>query len=55
MTPAILGITRHLLTIGAGVLVTRGVIDASAAETLVGAGAALVGVGWSIIEKRMRA
>lgn len=54
MTPAILGITRHLLTMAAGVLVARGVIDASAADTLVGAGAAIVGVAWSVLEKRIR-
>lgn len=54
MTPAILGIARHLLTLGGGALVARGYIDAGAAETLVGAGVAIVGVVWSVYEKRAR-
>lgn len=54
MTPAILGIARHLLTLGAGALVTYGVIDGGDAETLVGAGVAIVGVVWSVYEKRIR-
>lgn len=48
----ILGIVRHILTIGGGLLVQRGNIDPSQAETLIGAIIAVVGVTWSILSKR---
>lgn len=51
---AILGIARHLLTIAGGYLVAQGALDAAAAETLIGAGVAIVGVAWSVLEKRGR-
>lgn len=54
LTPAILGIARHILTLGAGALVTYGYIEGGDAETLIGAGVGIVGVIWSVIEKRMR-
>lgn len=54
LTPAILGIARHLLTIGGGYLIAQGAVDAAQVETLVGAGVAIVGVVWSIIEKRVK-
>jgi len=50
--PATLGIVRHLLTIGAGALMARGIIDAAEAEVLVGAILAVVGVGFSVAQKR---
>jgi hypothetical protein len=55
MLPAILGVVRHLLTFGAGYLVARGFIDESTAEALVGAVLTLIGVGWSIYDKRPHA
>ena len=55
LTPAILGIFRHLLTIVAGWLVAEGWIEASQAETVIGAILALIGVGWSVLDKRRRA
>lgn len=54
LTPAILGIARHILTLGGGYLIAQGLVDAGQAETLVGAGVAIVGVVWSLIEKRSR-
>jgi hypothetical protein len=54
MTAAVLGIARHLLTLLGGFLVARGTLDAAAAETLIGAGVSIVGVGWSVLEKKKR-
>ncbi len=55
MTPMILGLARHLLTAAGGALVAKGYVDAGTAETAVGALVALIGVGWSVWEKRGRA
>jgi hypothetical protein len=56
MNPAILfGIVRHLLTIGAGALASKGVINADETETAVGAVLALVGLVWSAIDKKRQA
>ena len=54
LTPAILGVVRHVLTLGGGYLVARGTIDSSSADTLVGAGVSIAGVIWSIVDKRLR-
>jgi uncharacterized membrane protein len=48
----ILGIVRHVLTIGAGVLVTKGLTDSAGAETIVGSLVGIVGVVWSIFSKK---
>lgn len=42
---------RHLLTTLGGVLVSKGVIDASTANEMVGAGLVLAGVAWSAWQK----
>lgn len=55
MGPMILGIARHLLTAAGGALVARGMIDAGNAEAAIGAVVTLIGIGWSMIEKRLRA
>lgn len=52
MNTALMGIARHLLTLAGGYLVAKGTIDAAAAETLVGAGVSIVGVVWSVLDKR---
>ena len=54
LSPAILGVVRHVLTLGGGYLVARGTLDASSADTLVGAGVSIAGVIWSGIDKRFR-
>ena len=54
LSPAILGVVRHVLTLGGGYLVARGTLDASSADTLVGAGVSIAGVIWSVIDKRFR-
>jgi len=54
MNPALLGIARHLLTFGAGYLASQGVISAGETEVFVGTGLGLIGIVWSIFEKRKR-
>lgn len=54
MKEAILGVVRHGLTAAGGGLVASGVLDAAAAQTAVGAIVALIGVAWSVWEKRGR-
>ena len=51
---AVMGIARHLLTIAGGFLVAQGTIDAAGVETLIGAGVAIVGVVWSIWDKKAK-
>jgi hypothetical protein len=46
------GILRHVLTIAAGGLVSKGVINANDAQMAVGAVVALAGIGWSVWSKR---
>jgi hypothetical protein len=52
--PIILGLVRHILTIGAGALASRGVIGENEIEITVGAVAALAGILWSAVEKKRR-
>ena len=47
-----LGIFRHLLTFGGGLLAGQGVIDEGMALELSGALATVVGIIWSIIDKK---
>ena len=54
MTAALLGIARHALTTVGGYLVAQGVITDGQATELVGALTVLIGLAWSIIEKRRR-
>lgn len=54
-TESILGVVRHILTAAAGVLVTKGLIDAGQAEIIAGAVAGLIGVAWSIFSKKKAA
>lgn len=48
----VLGIVRHVLTIGAGYLVGAGHLDDATAQQAVGAVLGLVGVLWSVLAKR---
>lgn len=48
-------IVRHLLTVGAGWLISSGLIDPQTGigvQELVGAGMAIVAVGWSVWNKK---
>jgi hypothetical protein len=46
--PVYLGLARHALTLAAGALVSRGILDAGMVDTAVGAVLALGSVGWSV-------
>jgi hypothetical protein len=46
------GVVRHVLTIAAGVLIQRGVLDESSAEAIVGGVIAIIGVAWSWRSKK---
>jgi hypothetical protein len=51
----ILGIIRHLATYGGGVLTSKGLASADDISTGAGALVALIGVVWSILQKRAAA
>ena len=53
--PAVLGVVRHLLTIAAGALTSKGVINPDETEILVGATLGILGVIWSIFDKKKTA
>lgn len=55
MKDTVLGIIRHVLTAVGGALVAKGTIDEATLTAAVGAIVTLIGVAWSIIEKRRRA
>jgi hypothetical protein len=47
----VLGIARHILTAVGGVFVSKGTVDGSELEVIVGAVVALAGVIWSVVAK----
>ena len=47
----VLGIVRHILTFGGGILVTKGLLDEGMVAEISGAVITLIGAIWSIIEK----
>ena len=49
---AILGLVRHLLTFGVGFLAAQGFASADEVNTAIAALVTLVGIAWSIIDKR---
>lgn len=55
LTDSILAIVRHALTTFGGAYVANGLITGAQLETLVGSVVAIVGVAWSLVEKRRRA
>lgn len=48
----ILGLVRHVLTFGGGVLVSRGIVDVALVEQLIGAIVTLMGGLWSVLHKQ---
>lgn len=52
--PILMGILRHLLTIAAGYIATRGWLDADTAQGVVGLLIGLVGLIWSAQDKQAR-
>lgn len=45
----IMGVARHVLTFGGGYAVAKGWVSEADMLELVGAGATLIGLGWSIV------
>lgn len=54
MKDALMGIARHAVTSVGGALVTAGYVDESGLTVLAGAAAVLVGIVFSIVEKKLR-
>lgn len=48
----VLGIVRHVLTFGGGILVAKGLIDESISTEIIGGVITLVGGVWSAIAKK---
>jgi hypothetical protein len=48
----ILGFVRHILTMGGGVLITKGVLDETTLSQLVGAAMTFIGFAWSYWAKK---
>ncbi len=48
----IFGMVRHGLTVAAGALVTKGVIDESFTEEIIGLGMAIAALVWSVKSKK---
>ena len=48
----VLGVIRHVLTIVSGLLVAKGITDSGGAETLAGSVVGIIGVVWSIWDKK---
>jgi hypothetical protein len=55
VTKTILGVVRHVLTAAGGGLVANGSLTSSDLEAVIGAVITLVGIGWSVYEKRSAA
>lgn len=51
---AVLGIIRHILTFGGGWIVARGLLDEATWVELSGAIITVIGVVWSVMEKKSR-
>lgn len=47
----VLGIVRHILTFGGGILIAKGIIDETLSQELIGATMTLIGTIWSVISK----
>lgn len=48
----VLGIIRHTLTFVGGIFITKGLIDESTLQTLIGSSITLIGTIWSIVIKK---
>jgi hypothetical protein len=51
MFAIVIGLLRHLLTLGGGYLVKSGLVDSEQLTTGVGAVVAIVGIVWSVVAK----
>lgn len=50
----ILGLVRHILTFGGGLLTSSGYLEQSQTESAVGAVVTIIGLVWSVVEKKRR-
>lgn len=51
----ILGLLRHALTAGGGILVAKGYLESATVETIVGAIVTMAGALWSVYDKKKNA
>lgn len=51
----ILGFVRHILTFGGGYIAAKGVVDQAVANEAIGALMTLIGVAWSMADKKKAA
>jgi hypothetical protein len=49
---AILGVVRHVLTFAGGYIAAKGIIDQAIVNEAVGALMTIIGIGWSIAQKK---
>jgi hypothetical protein len=49
----VLGIVRHILTFGSGIVVAKGLLDEAVAQSIIGGVLALIGTIWSVDAKRV--
>lgn len=48
----VLGLVRHILTFGGGILVTKGLASDAMSTELIGSLISIVGIVWSIVSKK---
>lgn len=48
----VLGLVRHILTFGGGILVTKGLSSDAMSTELIGSLMSVVGIVWSIVSKK---
>lgn len=49
---AILGIVRHVLTFGGGYIAAKGMVDQALVNEAIGAAMTLIGIVWSVTQKK---
>lgn len=50
----VLGFVRHLLTFGGGYVAAKGIVDQAVVNEAIGAVITLVGIGWSVVDKKKK-
>jgi hypothetical protein len=50
----VLGLVRHLLTFGGGYVAAKGIVDQGSVNEAIGAVITLIGLGWSIADKKKK-
>jgi len=48
----VLGIVRHILTFGSGIVVAKGLLDEATAQSIIGGVLGLIGIIWSVDSKK---